>query len=165
LDTQGLAPPDVEGTLLRVGISNSYSKSFCVKRQLCFYYRSFFRFDLQGVTRKVKSATLSLRIASSQVSKGSDASNTGCCAGSLNTLDSAYSGESTIFHQVSPISMPSDIKLKIDITTIVCDWLAGKVPNYGLMLRSVSESFKENNDVCVTFFEMPSLLLEYESFL
>jgi hypothetical protein len=166
LDTQGQAPPDAPDQRLRVGYENSYSKSFCVERQLSFFYRAYFLFNLQGIKKKVKKATLTLTIASSQVSQGSSASNAGCCAGALHRLTAAFSDGNTPVEKITPISPPSSgQQISLDLTSLVKEWVAGTRPNHGLMLQGINESLEKNNNACVSFFVMPTLLLEYEPFL
>ena len=156
VDRNGTAfPPGPGAGIMRVGWENSWKQwgvgNYC-HRQLCFAYRSFVTFDVSAFAkgRIIEKATLYLSKESTHYSDGTSASNEdhpGHCA-------------SKLFRVLAPWSSPFDVQADLigdgtagtfDVTAIVRDW-ALKGGNHGLMLVGRDESYRKNNEECISYY-------------
>jgi hypothetical protein len=155
VDTTGTAfPPGPGPGILRVGWENSWKQwgagNYCY-RQLSFAYRSFITFDVSALAKGkiIQEAMLHITKESTHYSDGTSVSNDhpGQCA-------------SKLFQVLAPWSSPFDVQADLigdgtagtfDITAIVRGW-ALKGDNHGLMLIGRDESYRKNNEECISYY-------------
>ncbi len=157
LDTGGTAfPAGPAPGIMRVGWENSWKQwgvgNYC-HRHLCFIYRSFITFDVSAFAKGkfIQKATLYINKESTHYSDGTTATNVnhpGHCASKLFKVEAPWS---------SPFDVQADLigdgtAGTFDVTAIVRDW-ALKGGNHGLMLVGRSESFKKNNEECISYYK------------
>ncbi|MBN2346107.1 MAG: hypothetical protein JXO51_06920 [Candidatus Aminicenantes bacterium] len=141
--------------IMRVGWENSWRQwgvgNYC-HRHLCFVYRSFIIFDVSAFAkgRIIQKATLQIMKESTHYSDGNSVNNDhpGHCAAKL-------------FRVLAPWSSAFDVQAELvgdgtagthDITSIVRDW-ALKGQNHGLMMTGRDESYRKNNEECISYYK------------
>ncbi len=157
VDTSGIGFPDGPGPgIMRVGWENSWRQwgagNYC-HRHLCFIYRSFITFDVGAFAQGKIIQKATLYITKESTHYGDSSGNVtndhpGHCAAKLLQVLAPWS---------SPFEVPADLigdgtAGSFDITAIVRSW-ALKGDNPGLMLIGRDESFKKNNEECISYYK------------
>jgi hypothetical protein len=156
VDTSGTAFPAGPGAgIMRVGWENSWKQwgvgNFC-HRQLDFAYRSFITFDVGAFAQGkiIRKATLYITRESTHYTDGTTATNAdypGHCASKLFKVLAPWSDSFNVQAELIGDGTAGEF----DVTTIVRDW-ALKGQNYGLMMIGLDESYKKNNEECISYY-------------
>jgi hypothetical protein len=157
IDKSGMAFPEGPGPgIMRVGWENSWKQwgvgNYC-HRQLDFAYRSFITFDVSAFAQGkiIQKATLYINRESTHYTDGTTASNVdypGHCASKLYQVLAPWSDAFNV-----PVDLIGDGTAgSFDITAIVRSW-ALKGDNHGLLLVGRDESYKKNNEECISYYK------------
>ncbi len=165
LSDWGLAPDPDPSPLLRTGYRNHYEGGLCWE-YLGLIYRGIVRFDLSSIKGQVKEAHVNM------ICTGTDSTDgTPYCDGSVLVLDGGGSGFDNPYHPLvdlpaggGPIANDvikvSGPNIQIVVTDLVKAWIGGQQPNHGLLFLGNNENMSENDDRCISHFQV-SLSITY----
>jgi len=159
LTSGGLAPDPDPSPLLRTGYRNNYDGGLCWE-YLGFIYRGIVRFDLSQIKGQIKEAHVSM------ICTGTDSTDgTPYCDGSVMVLDGGGSGfDNPCHHYVdlpagggpvaNDVIKVSGPNIQIVVTDLVKAWIGGQQPNHGLLFLGNNEGMSENDDRCISHFQV-----------
>lgn len=154
---------------MRTGYSNLYKGPTwqTTDWEYCGYiYRGILKFDFSQIKGQIKEAHVSM------ICTGTDSTDgTPYCDGSVLVLDGGGSGFDNPYHPLvdlpaggGPIANDvikvSGPNIQIVVTDLVKAWIGGQQPNHGLLFLGNNETQSENNDHCISHFQV-SLSVTY----